>query len=116
MNKRLPASALLEQAIEDLLERGIDDGDSLSRLGRLSAQLVLQRAVEDEVTSFLARARYERTDQARGWRNGARPKRLQTAEGEIVIQIPQVRGAIESFVCRTIPDTRRAIRTRPWRR
>lgn len=113
MNQRLPASALIEQAIEGLLENGIDDGDSLGQLGRLSAQLVLQRAVEDEVTAFLARARYERTDQARGWRNGARPKRLQTAEGEIVLQMPQLRGTVETFVCRTIPDSRKAIRTRP---
>jgi len=74
---------------------------------------VLQRAVEDEVTVFLARARYQRTPEARGWRNGARPKRLQTAEGELVIQMPQLRGTLETFVCRTIPDTRAVVRTRP---
>jgi transposase-like protein len=68
-----------------------------------SAQLVLQRAVEEGVTAFLARARYERTDEARGWRNGSRPKRLQTAEGEIVIQMPQLRGTVETFVSQTIP-------------
>jgi putative transposase len=113
VNQRLAVSALLEQAIDDLLEKGIDDGDSLSELGRLSARLVLQKAVEDEVTAFLARARYERTDQARGWRNGLRPKRIQTAEGELVIQMPQLRGTIENFVCRTIPETRKVIRTRP---
>ena len=113
MMKRLPASALLEQAIQDLLEDGIEDGDRLSQLGRLSAQFVLQRAVEDEVTVFLARARYQRTPEARGWRNGARPKRLQTAEGELVIQMPQLRGTLETFVCRTIPDTRAVVRTRP---
>lgn len=113
MDQRLPASTRLEQAIAELLEGGIADGDRLSQLGRLSAQLVLQRAVEDEVAAFLARARYQRTDQARGWRNGSRPKRLQTAEGEIVLQMPQLRGTVESFVCRTIPDSRKAIRTRP---
>jgi putative transposase len=113
VNQRLAASALLEQAIEELLDGGVTDGDRLSQLGRLGTQLVLQRAVEDEVTAFLARARYQRTDQARGWRNGRRPKRLQTAEGEIVLQMPQLRGTLESFVCRTIPDSRKAIRTRP---
>jgi transposase-like protein len=113
VTQRLPASALLEQAIDDLLEGGISDGEGLSQLGRLSAQLVLQRAVEDEVTAFLARGRYQRTDQGRGWRNGSRPKRLQTAEGEIVVQMPQLRGTVESFVCRTIPDSRKALRTRP---
>jgi transposase-like protein len=113
VTQRLPASALLEQAIDDLLEGGISDGEGLSQLGRLSAQLVLQRAVEDEVTAFLARGRYQRTDQGRGWRNGSRPKRLQTAEGEIVVQMPQLRGTVESFVCRTIADSRKALRTRP---
>jgi putative transposase len=113
VTQRLPASARLEQAIEELLENGISDGEGLSRLGRLSAQLVLQRAVEDEVTAFLARARYQRTQQARGWRNGSRPRRLQTAEGEVIVEMPQLRGTAERFVCRTIPHTRKAIRTRP---
>ena len=113
MEKRLPASAQLEQAIDDLLENGFDEPDRLSQLGRLGARLVLQKAIEQEVSTFLARARYERTDQAKGWRNGVRPKRIQTAEGELVLQMPQLRGTVENFVCRTIPDTKTIIRTRP---
>ncbi len=33
------------------------DAEKLTELGRLGARLVLQRAVEDEVTAFLGRAR-----------------------------------------------------------
>jgi transposase-like protein len=47
---------------------------------------------EEEVTAFLGRARYERTTDARGSRNGNRPRKVQTAEGELEIQMPQVRG------------------------
>jgi transposase-like protein len=57
----------------------------------LGARLVLQRAVGEEVTAFLER-RYGRTTDARGSRNGNRPRKVQTAEGELGIQMPQVRG------------------------
>ncbi|MDP2673430.1 MAG: IS256 family transposase [Dehalococcoidia bacterium] len=113
MEKRIPASARLEQAIAGLLEDGIWDPGRLGELGRLGAQLIIQRAVEEEVSEFLARARYERTPSAHDWRNGVRPRRLQTGEGELLVQMPQLRGTIEPFVCRTIPGTRTVIRTRP---
>jgi len=74
---------------------------------------VLQRAVEDEVTAFLGRARYERTLEARGSRNGNRPRQVQTAEGELKIQVPQIWGAAERFVSSMIPNGRTALRTRP---
>lgn len=51
------------------------DSETLAELGRLGARLVMQRALEEEVAAFLGRARYERTPQARGQRNGVRPKR-----------------------------------------
>jgi putative transposase len=115
VEKRIPPSARLEQAIADLLDEGSWDPDRLSELGRLGAQLILQRAVEEEVSAFLGRAHYERAPAlpGKGYRNGVRPRRVQTAEGELVIEVPQVRGALERFVCRTIPGTRTIIRTRP---
>lgn len=112
MEKRIPPSGRLEQAIVDLVEDGEWGPDRLSELGRLGAQLILQRAIEDEVKEFLGRAHYQRAPDARGWRNGVRPRRVQTAEGELVVEVPQVRGALERFVCRTIPGTRTVVRTR----
>ena len=76
----------------------------------------MQRAVEDEVTAFLGRARYQRTDEASGWRNGTRPKSVQTAEGELSIDMPQVRGTVEQYISRVFLDSRTVIRTRPWKR
>ncbi len=113
METRVAPSVKLEQAIEDLLVAGIGDGAQLSEIGRLGAQLVIQRAVEDEVDAFLRRTRYERTSEARGSRNGVRPRRLQTAEGELEIAMPQLRNTAEEFVSKIIPDSRRVIRTRP---
>ncbi len=112
MNRRIAPSAALEGAIEELLAEGLGDGERLAEIGRLGARLVLQRAIEEEVTAFLGRARYERTAEARGSRNGNRPRHVQTAEGELEIQVPQIRRAAARFVS-VIPNGRTALRTRP---
>jgi putative transposase len=111
--ERIAPSAALEARIADLLSRGIEDNEQLAEVGRLGTRLVLQRAIEDEVTAFLGRARYERTASATGSRNGNRLKPIQTAEGEFSIAVPQVRGTVERFVSRVIPDVRGVVRTRP---
>lgn len=76
--QRIAPSVQIEAAIDTVLAGGLGDPDALATLGRLGAQLVLQRAVEDEVATFLARARYERMPDAAGSRNGHRPRRVQT--------------------------------------
>ena len=111
---RIAPSVRLELQIQELLTQGLSEGsEHLTQLGRLGARLVLQRAVDEEVAAFLSRARYERTPKATGSRNGTRPKPIQTAEGQISIAMPQVRGTPEHFVSRVIPDTKAVIRTRP---
>src|SRR6266550_4752978 len=112
--ERIAPSARLEAQIEELLgDELAANSEKLAEIGRLGARLVLQRAVEDEVSAFLGRARYERTPEARGSRNGNRPRQVQTAEGELEIQVPQLRGAAEKFVSSVIPNGRTALRTRP---
>jgi putative transposase len=113
LKTRLALSAALEMEIAELLEQGVTDSEGIARLGRLGAQLVLQRGIEDEVSEFLQRVRYERTLEARGSRNGHRPKQVMTAEGELEIQMPQLRNTAMKFVSRVIPDIGMAIRTRP---
>src|SRR6185437_10265186 len=105
--ERIAPSARLEAQIAELLSSGLsEEGEHLAELGRLGARLVLQRAVEEEVAAFLQRARYERSAAAKGSRNGTRPKPIQTAEGELSIAMPQLRGTAEPFVSRVIPDTK----------
>jgi transposase-like protein len=110
---RIAPSARLEAQIAEVLSTGLVDQERLAEVGRLGARLVLQRAVEAEVAAFLQRARYERTPAARGSRNGTRPRRVQTAEGELAVALPQVRGAGGPFLSKVLPRTKGVIRTRP---
>src|SRR5450432_157086 len=91
----LPSSEIEDQ-IDQLLAVGVGENprEALSGLAKLGARLIIQRAVEDEFDAWLGRARYDRRpDRQRGLRNGFRPRRLQTAEGELRIEIPQAREA-----------------------
>src|SRR2546423_14359355 len=102
--ERIPPSARVEAQIDELLSGGLsEDGEHLAELGRLGARLGLQRAVEEEVTAFLGRARHERTLAATGSRNGTRPQPTQTAEGGITIALAQVRTTTAQLVSRVIP-------------
>jgi putative transposase len=95
---------------------GENPRESLSDLAKLGARLIIQRAVEDEFDAWLGRARYERRpDYRRGLRNGIRPRRVQTAEGELEVEIPQVREAAEPFVSRLFPCATKLLRTDPLR-
>src|SRR5437762_13637211 len=88
--------------------------ESLSVLAKLGARLIIQRAVEDEFDAWLGRARYERRPEyQRGLRNGSRPRKVQTAEGELSVEIPQVREAAEPFVSKLFPRGTKLLRTEP---
>lgn len=112
--QRIAPSQAIEQEITALLEGDLPEVDKLSELGRLGARLVLQRSMDEEVEDFLQRTRYERTEMARGWRNGVRQRTIQTAEGSLQVAVPQVRGTQERFVLTCLPEhTRVTLRTRP---
>ena len=49
----------------------------MEAIGRLGARLILQQALEDEVTEFLGRARYERAEET-----VVAPQRLRAADGQ----------------------------------
>jgi putative transposase len=70
----------------------------VSELLKLGAQLMVQKALEQEVADYLGRERYERRQEDQeGLRNGYEPGRIRTAEGEIVLQVPQVRGTNRAY-------------------
>jgi transposase-like protein len=85
--------------------------------------LIIQRAVEEEFDTWLGRARYERRPARQrglrnyesGLRNGFRPRHVQTGEGELRIEIPQVRETAEPFVSKLFRKghTKRLLRTDP---
>jgi transposase-like protein len=116
VRRTVPPSAEIEEQIDQLLAVGVGENprDSLSELAKLGARLIIQRAVEDEFDAWLGRARYERRPEyQRGLRNGFRPRRLQTGEGELEVGIPQVREAAEPFVSKLFPRGTKLLRTEP---
>jgi transposase-like protein len=78
-------------------------------------------AVEDEFDAWLGHARYarrphdqrEERGEESGLSNGFRARRVQTAEGELEIEIPQVRQAAETFASKLFPRTPKLLRTEP---
>src|SRR5436189_2778136 len=123
VRRTVPPSSEIEEQIDELLAVGVGESprESLSELAKLGARLIIQRAVEDEFDAWLGRARYERRpdyqrglrNYGSGLRNGYRPRRVQTAEGELSVEIPQVREAAEPFVSALFPHSRKLLRTRP---
>jgi putative transposase len=123
VRRTVPPSAEIEGQIEQLLAVGVGENprESLSELARLGARLIIQRAVEDEFDAWLGRARYERRPEYQrglrnyesGLRNGFRARTVQTAEGELEIEIPQVREAAETFASKLFPRGTKLVRTEP---
>jgi putative transposase len=123
VRRTVPPSAEIEAQIDQMLAVGVGDNprESLSELAKLGARLIIQRAVEDEFDAWLGRARYERRpEHQRGLRNydsalrnGFRPRTVQTAEGELSVEIPQVREAAETFASKLFPRTPKLLRTEP---
>src|SRR3982750_4720914 len=116
VRRTVPPSAEIEAQIDQLLAVGVGESprEALSELAKLGARLIIQRAVEDEFEAWLGRARYERRPEAPpGLRNGYRPRRLQTAEGELDVEIPQLRQAAEPFVSALFPRGTKLLRTEP---
>jgi transposase-like protein len=99
--KRIPPSQRFGKRIEDLLKHGLDgEGDVTTTIIRLGIERFVQELLEQEVTDYLEREHYQRRrpeQEHRGHRNGYERGRIRTAEGEIVVQVPQVRDAPETY-------------------
>jgi transposase-like protein len=97
--KRIAPSEQLRQQLAAQLAGGLETSDQpASQFLRLAMQLVVQEALEQEVTDYLGRERYaRRSDEQHGWRNGYEAGRIRSAEGEVRVQVPQVRGVEEPY-------------------
>jgi putative transposase len=125
VRRTVPPSAEIEEQIDNLLAVGVGENprESLSELAKLGARLIIQRAVEDEFDAWLGRARYERRPECQrglrnfgsGLRNGFRARKVQTLEGELQVDVPQVREAAEPFVSKLFPCSTKLLRTEPLR-
>jgi len=108
MAKVLPSQRLFKQFEERLIVGGL----TLSDVVRGGAQLMLQYALEREVAEALGRSYYENApavSKEQGRRNGYESHRVLTGEGEISVEVPQVRDGqrpfrssiLEAYVSRT---------------
>src|SRR5215218_8169780 len=92
---RVAPSERFRRELDDVLA-GVDAVlDPVERIGRLGARLILQQALEDEVTEFLGRVRYERAIDPVSHRNGYEPRRVVTTAGPVELERPRVRNARE---------------------
>ena len=98
---RVPPSVRIGESVERLLKEGLEgDGSVVQELLRLGAQRFVQELVEREAGAFLGRDHYGRRgegEELTGYRNGYRPKAIATAEGQVEVQMPQLRQTIEPF-------------------
>jgi putative transposase len=85
----------LRRELDELLAGVGGEANPVELIGRLGARLILQQALEDEVSEFLGRARYERTIDPVSHRYGYEPRRVVTTAGPVELEPPRVRSARE---------------------
>ena len=90
--------------------------DTLEGMVREGARRMLAAALEEEVSAFLGRDRYERGEEFRGYRNGYHPSReLTVGVAAVDVKVPRVRDVpsevsatgFESKIVRRYERTRR---------
>jgi putative transposase len=101
---RVSPTDRIRRHIDDLFAEDRPLPEILEEVARLGAQLLMQAALEAEVTEFLGRDRYARaalTEDARpGSRNGYREVTVKTTAGPVALARPKLRGTTEAFASR----------------
>jgi transposase-like protein len=105
---RIPPSQRIGKKVDEVLRQGLDgEEDVTTAIIRLAVERLVQELVEQEATDYLERGHYQRRQpeqEYRGYRNGYEPRRMRTAEGEVTVQVPQVRDAPETYRSRLMAD------------
>ncbi len=103
MSKRVSAIARVHAKIDELFSSERELGSVLEEVARLGVRLLMQTALEAEVTEFLGRPRYQRGEPTRaGSRNGYGPITVKTTAGPIPLERPKLRGTSEPFASRLL--------------
>ena len=106
MTERVSPTERIRADIDDLFAAEGDLGETLEKVARLGARLLLQSALEAEVTEFLGRNRYERRALAKaaraGSRNGFAPFTVKSTAGPITLERPKLRGTDTAFASRLL--------------
>ena len=104
MTARVSPTERIRAQIDELFASEGDLGAVLEEVARLATRLLLQAALEAEVTEFLGRDRYERratsAEPAEGSRNGYSPLTIKTTAGPLTLRRPKLRGTTQQFASR----------------
>ena len=104
MPVRVSPTDRIHRHIDDLFSADRPLPEILEEVARLGAQLLMQAALEAEVTEFLGRDRYARAalseDARPGSRNGYRDVTVKTTAGPVGLSRPKLRGTTEAFASR----------------
>src|ERR1700691_6412000 len=97
--ERLSAPARTREELRALMNGNLGTAAGRGDLVHLALRLIVEEALEGEVSDGLGRGRYERGEgEKAGYRNGYRPGKMKTAEGAVDYSAPQVRDTPEPFV------------------
>lgn len=96
-----------DRAIEALMEQLIANGSE--DMGVVFASL-FDLAMRIERERFLGAEHYQRTPGRRGYANGTKPKRLDTAAGSLTVNVPKTAGHDEPFYPQSLERGRRSTR------
>ncbi len=104
MSARVSPADRVRAKIDALFAEDRELPEILEEVARLGAQLLMQAALEAEVTEFLGRDRYQRAaavpDARPGSRNGYRPVTVKTTVGPVELERPKLRGTTARFASR----------------
>src|SRR5689334_25052806 len=96
--QRLSAPERTREELRALMNGDLGTAEGRSDLVRLALRLIVEEALEGEVSDALGRERYERGEgEKAGYRNGYRTGKVKTAEGAVDYSAPQVRDTPEPF-------------------
>jgi putative transposase len=89
--------------IDELFGSDRELGEVLEEVARLGVRLLMQTAIEAEVTEFLGRERYSHGERSRpGSRNGHCPTTIKSTTGPVRIDRPKLRATDEAFASRLL--------------
>ena len=104
MPHRVSPTERIRGHIDELFAQDKQLPEILEEVARLGAQLLMQAALEAEITEFLGRDRYQRAaaceDARPGSRNGYREITVKTTAGPVKLSRPKLRGTTEAFASR----------------
>ena len=104
MPHRVSPTDRIRGHIDELFAQDKALPEILEDVARLGAQLLMQAALEAEVTEFLGRDRYQRAagceDARLGSRNGYREVTVKSTAGPVQLSRPKLRGTTEAFASR----------------